>query len=121
MGTGAVLFDHEKLEVYQVARQFYELSHRFIKRRMTRELREQFDRATISMLANIGEGAGKTARADKQRLYEIARGSTTESATLLDVMRISGSITGDEYDQCRELLIRVAQMLSRLCGAPRSA
>jgi hypothetical protein len=36
-------------------------------------------------------------------------------------MRISGSITGDEYDQCRELLIRVAQMLSRLCGAPRSA
>jgi hypothetical protein len=54
MGTGAVLFDHEKLEVYQVARQFFELSHRFTKRRMSRELRDQFDRATISMLANIG-------------------------------------------------------------------
>ncbi len=88
---------------------------------MTRELREQFDRASISILANIGEGAGKTARADKARLYEIARGSATETATLLDVMRIRSNITSEEYEQSRQLLIRVVQMLSRLCGSPRAS
>jgi four helix bundle protein len=120
--TGAehVLFDHEKLEVYRVAREFLENSLPFGRRKMTRELRDQFERASVSIIANIGEGAGKTARADKQRLYEIARGSTTETATLLDVMRIRRIITTEEYQRCRELLIRVAQMLSRLCAGPRS-
>jgi len=80
----------------------------------------QFDRASSSILFNIGEGAGKTAKADKQRSYEIARGSTTEAATQLDVLRIRGLITAEQYQQARALLVRVAQMLSRLCGGPRS-
>ena len=87
---------------------------------MPRDLRDQFDRASSSILFNIGEGAGKTAKADKQRSYEIARGSTTEAATQLDVLRIRGLITVEQYQQARALLVRVAQMLSRLCGGPRS-
>jgi four helix bundle protein len=55
------------------------------------------DRAASSILFNIGEGAGKTARADKQRSYEIARGSATEAATQLDVLHIRGFITSDQY------------------------
>src|SRR5260370_34240018 len=98
-GMGTEHFDHERLEVYQIAKLFLEGSQTFMKRKMTRELREQFDRASISILANIGEGAGKTARADKARLYEIARGSATETATLLDVMRIRSNITSEEYEQ----------------------
>lgn len=122
-GTVAVvdlpLFDHEKLEVYRVAREFLVLASGLLARKMSRDLREQFDRASSSILFNIGEGAGKTARADKQRSYEIARGSTTEAATQLDVLHIRGLITTDQYQNARALLIRVAQMLSRLCGAPR--
>jgi four helix bundle protein len=119
-GTGTGEFDHEKLEVYRVARTFLEVSYLFTKRKMERDLREQFGRASTSILANIGEGAGKTARADKQRLYEIARGSATETATLLDVMLIRGDISTEEYKRSRELLVRVVQMLSRLCGSPRT-
>jgi four helix bundle protein len=117
--TDLPLFDHEKLEVYQVAREFLVLAARLLSRKMPRELRDQFDRATSSILFNIGEGAGKTARADKQRSYEIARGSTTEAATQLDLMQIRGLITLEQYQQSRALLVRVAQMLSRLCGPPR--
>jgi four helix bundle protein len=113
------LFDHEKLEVYQVAREFLMLATGVLARKMPRDLRDQFDRATSSILFNIGEGAGKTARADKQRSYKIARGSTTEAATQLDVMHIRGFITSAQYQMARALLVRVAQMLSRLCGAPR--
>ena len=113
------LFDHEKLEVYQVARAFFVLASGLLAHKMPRDLRDQFDRAAPSILFNIGEGAGKTARADKQRSYEIARGSTTEAATQLDVLHIRGIITSEQYKGARRLLLRVAQMLSRLCGAPR--
>jgi four helix bundle protein len=113
------LFDHEKLEVYQVAREFLVLVTGLMAHKMTRELRDQFDRATSSILFNIGEGAGKTSRTDKQHSYEIARGSTTEVATQLDLMQIRGYISSDQYLQSRALLVRVAQMLSRMCGPPR--
>lgn len=117
--TALPLFDHEKLEVYRVAREFVVLATALLARKMPRELRDQFDRASLSILANIGEGAGKTAKADKQRSYEIARGSTTEAATQLDVLHIRGIITTAQYMHALALLIRVAQMLSRLCGSPR--
>jgi four helix bundle protein len=118
--TDFPLFDHEKLEVYRVAREFLVVATALAARKMSRDLRDQFDRASSSILFNIGEGAGKTAKADKQRSYEIARGSTTEAATQLDVLRIRGLITAEQYQQARALLVRVAQMLSRLCGGPRS-
>ena len=89
--TELPLFDHERLEVYRVAREFLVLETELLKRKVPRELRDQFDRASMSILFNIGEGAGKTARADKQRSYEIARGSTTEVATQLDVLSIRGA------------------------------
>ena len=118
--TELPLFDHERLEVYRVAREFLVLATELLKRKVPRELRDQFDRASMSILFNIGEGAGKTARADKQRSYEIARGSTTEVATQLDVLSIRGLITDEQYRQARTLLVRIAQMLSRLSGSPRT-
>ena len=110
-----------KDEVYRVAREFLVLATKILERKMPRELHDQFDRATMSILFNIGEGAGKTSRDDKRRFYEITRGSTTESATQLDLMNIRGIISHAHYGPARSLLLRVAQMLSRLCSNPRSA
>lgn len=120
-GSGDVLLDHERLEVYRVARELLVLCSDLIERKMPRELREQLDRASMSILFNIGEGAGKTAKADKQRSYEIARGSTTEVATQLDLLHIRRLISSDQYRQARSLIVRIAQMLSRLCGSPRTS
>jgi four helix bundle protein len=115
-----VLFDHEKLDVYRLARDFVALVSGLLKRNLTRELRDQLDRSSISILFNIAEGAGKTARADKQRFYEIARGSATESAAQLDVLRIRRLISDDDYRAGRQLLVRIIQMLSRLAGSTRT-
>jgi len=87
---------------------------------MPADLKKQFERSTGSILSNIAEGAGKTARADKRRFYEIAKGSTTEAGAQLDMLQILGVIDAAEYATARERLLKVAKMLSGLCGAPRT-
>jgi four helix bundle protein len=67
----------------------------------------------------IAEGAGRTAGADKRRFYEMARGSATESAAVLDVLRVRGVLDEEAHRRARLLLLRLVQMLSRLCGPPR--
>jgi four helix bundle protein len=114
-----VVFDHEKLDVYRVTRELVTLISSLLKRNVHRDLREQVDRSSTSILFNIAEGAGKTAQADKQRFYEIARGSATETAAQLDVLHIRGVMTTEEYRTARLLLLRVVQMLSRLAGGSR--
>jgi four helix bundle protein len=120
-GTRTTLFDHERLDVYRVAKEFLIVATGLIGRKMPRDLKEQFDRASSSILFNIAEGAGKMARADKQRSYEIARGSALESATQLEVMLIRGIITNSQYGEARALLIRIAQMLARMSAGPRAS
>jgi four helix bundle protein len=118
-GEDGSLFDHERLEVYRVARDYFVLATALATQKMPRDLKEQFDSASTSILFNIGEGAGKMARPDKQRFYEIARGSTLECATQLEVMHIRQLVTTAQYQQARTLLLRVAKMLSRLSRGPR--
>lgn len=114
------IFDHEKLDVYRVARELVLAVNDLLKRNISRELRDQLDRASTSILFNIAEGAGKISRSDKQRFYEIARGSATETAAALDVLQIRGAITATQYRHARDLLLRVVKMLSRLAGTPRA-
>lgn len=113
------LFDHERLDVYRVARDCLAMAFGWMDRKMPRDLRDQLERSLVSMLSNIAEGAGKTARADKRRFYEIAKGSTTEAASQFEILKLRSVISAEEYAAIRELLIRVAKMLHGLCGAPR--
>ncbi|MBL8955860.1 MAG: four helix bundle protein [Myxococcaceae bacterium] len=117
--TGPVYFEHERLDVARVAREFQILAERLNSPRVSSNLRRQFDTAVMSIRSNIAEGAGRTARADKQRFYEMARGSTTEAATHLDILHIKRLITDAEFQQGRNLLARVAMMLTRMSGRPR--
>jgi four helix bundle protein len=95
------LFDHERLVVYQVARQYYVLSLPWMGRKLPRDLRDQLERATTSILSNIAEGAGKVSKPDKRRFYEIAKGSTIEAASQLDMINLRGLISDDEYQMER--------------------
>jgi four helix bundle protein len=115
-----LVFDHERLDAYRVARELVALVGELLKRNLSRDLRDQLDRASTSILFNIAEGAGKTARADKQRFYEIARGSAMETAAQLDLLQLRGTITQAQYRTARTLLVRIVQMLSRLSASRRS-
>ena len=111
-------FDHERLQVYQLALELDAELHAVLPRRGHRCLRDQLQRASLSVVANVAEGAGRVAPPDKRRFYAIARGSATETAALLDVLRARGVVTVEAYGQARHRLLRVVQMLSRLCREP---
>jgi four helix bundle protein len=79
--SGPALLDVEKLQVYRLAVQFQTLATQLIPRQrgvLLATLRDQLDRASISIVLNIAEGAGRFSSPDKARFYGIARGSATE-------------------------------------------
>ena len=79
--------DHERLDVYDLALEFLVLANGIIEGlpRGRSHLADQFTRASLSIVLNLAEGAGKDSKLDKRRYYVTARGSATESAALLDV------------------------------------
>jgi four helix bundle protein len=110
---------HERLDVYHLALEFRRSLAPLAKVRGIAPLREQLFRAADSVVLNIAEGAGRNSRSDKQRHYEIAKGSASESAAALDLLHSGGFLDDSAYQERREIVIRIVQMLSRLCGPPR--
>ena len=108
---------YEKLDVYQLSLDFVELSLKHIGGLPTgyAELRSQWKRAAFSVPLNIAEGAGKSARYDKRRFYEIAKGSAMESAAIGDILQRAQVLTAIEHQQFKKLLHRIISMLSKLC------
>ena len=82
--AGAAPLDFEKLDAYRVALEFQALAVQLVPKRGCAELRDQLDRASISIVLNIAEGCGRRSPADKGRFYSMARGSATECAAILD-------------------------------------
>ncbi|MBI3071528.1 MAG: four helix bundle protein [Deltaproteobacteria bacterium] len=95
----------QRLDCYRVARDFARLAQRLPITNAV--LRDQFRRASISVLTNTAEGAGRVAKADKRRCYAIARGEACESAALLELV-------DDAPKEIGELLSRVIAMLTKL-------
>ncbi len=110
--------DHERLDVYHAALEFLPVALSLVPSQGQRYLLDQLERAGQSIILNIAEGAGRHARADKRRFYETAKGSATECASILDILRARGLGSLESHAKARALIVRITHMLSRLCGAP---
>jgi four helix bundle protein len=105
--------DAERLDVYRVALE----AHGAVVSLAVGEhriLRDQLERASLSVALNVAEGAGLRGRREKRRHYSIARGSAMECVAALDVVRVRGLAVSGEVDAARMLTIRVIQMLTKL-------
>jgi four helix bundle protein len=106
--------DAERLDAYRVALEFQSLAVDLVPRRGHPELRDQLERASISIVLNIAEGAGRFSAPDKARFYAMARGSATECAAVVDLLRARGLARADTSRHARGLLVRIVQMLTKL-------
>lgn len=115
-------FDHEKLDVYQLALDFVVQADDAIRQlpRGRGYIAEQLQRAALSVVLNIAEGAGKYSPADKASFYTRARGSATECAAILDVCVRLKLVTPSTAGAGKESLDRIAQMLTRLIKSHQS-
>jgi four helix bundle protein len=111
-----MVLDHERLEVYQLALEFLVFANEVIGAlpRGRRHLADQFTRASMSIVLNLAEGAGKHSKPDKRRYYLTARGSATESAALLDVCWRLNLLDDNRHKAGKEMVVRIVAMLVRL-------
>ena len=109
------VLDAERLDVYRVALEFHALAASLPLGRGLRELRDQFERASMSIVLNCAEGSGRRAPADRARFFAMARGSATECAAILDIVRARSLAPVAITSSGRGLLVRIVQMLTRLC------
>jgi four helix bundle protein len=109
-------FDHEKLDVYQVALQFSSWAYRISKplSGTDRSARDQLIRASQSVPLNIAEGNGKRSQPDRRRFFEIARGSAFECAAILDTLVVCAVLSHDDVKPGKALLMRIVGMLTKM-------
>ncbi|MDP2364609.1 MAG: four helix bundle protein [Ignavibacteria bacterium] len=105
-------FSHEKLIVYNRSLDFVEFAENLLCRFKDKlNAYDQIDRSSTSIPLNIAEGTGKFTSKDKNRYYDIARGSAVESAACLDVLLRRNRITVDENTKGKDLLFEIVSML----------
>jgi four helix bundle protein len=112
------VLDAEKLEVYHLALELHVLAAQLVPVQ-NRVLRDQLERASLSVVLNLAEGAGRRSVREKRRFYTIARGSATECAAAVDVLRLRRLAPQGACASARSLALRVVQMLTKLDAALR--
>jgi four helix bundle protein len=120
MPSSPVQFDHEKLDVYQLSLGFITWTStlfgelRDAKIPQTKEVVDQLDRASISVVLNIAEGNGRRTGQARAKFFDDARGSATECAACLDVMVATGACGSARMTDGKVSLLRVVSMLCKL-------
>ncbi len=114
-------FDHEKLDVYQLAIEFVAKANDLVENlpRGRGYLADQLQRAALSIVLNIAEGAGRFSPADKAVFYVRARASATESAAVLDVCRKLKLADDKATNENKATIERLVQMLTKLIKSRR--
>ncbi len=105
--------DVEKLDCFRVAIEFQALAAALLPKGCG-ALRDQLDRASVSIALNLSEGAGCRSPGQKARYYAIARGSASECGAVLAIAAARGLGDALECARGRWLVVRLVQMLTKL-------
>lgn len=108
---------HKNLELYQVTRKFVQECYLLTETFPVIEkfnLVQQINRAALSVILNIAEGASRKSSIERKRLYEIARGSLIEIDTALQVSFDLHYVNEAEVERIRPLMKSSFNILSRM-------
>ena len=77
-------------------------------------LKDQAERAAISAIINLAEGAGKITAKDRKKYFSISRGSIQEFSACIDVANALGLLNEAQYNHFQTELLSMVKMVSRL-------
>jgi four helix bundle protein len=116
------MFDFEKLEIYQVVKRQNLKALAFISQSTIIDIyiKDQWKRASLSILLNLAEGTGRMSIQDKKHYYTIARGSVFECAAILDLLHEMKLVEEEVYtelyagyEQCSKMLLAMYRSMER--------
>lgn len=111
-------FAFEDLDVYRRSLEFVAKAQAIIAGfpKGSAAIADQLRRAAMSIVLNIAESSGRMRGRDANQHLAITRGSAMECAAVLDVCRVTGLVEEPVIQDARDLLVRVVQMLSKMCS-----
>jgi len=103
--------NHQKLDVFIVAKSFALECYRFTKSLLAEEkfnMVQQVRRAALSVYLNIAEGCSRKSVAERKRFFEISRGSIIEIDAILDLSAELNYSKKENLQQLGELTQRTS-------------
>jgi len=110
------MFGHQRLHCYNLCLDVAKRMPQLIATWPTGSgyLVDQLKRALSSSILNIAEGNGRRSIKERRRFFDIAIGSTAESASILDIAMAYGYISKSSYDGLHNAMLQVTRMLYKL-------
>ena len=107
-----MMFDHEKLRVYQLSLDFNEwVGNLLDKVKPKIAVCDHLDDASSSISLNIAEGNGKFTSKDRCKYFDIARGSALECAGTIDVLVRRKKIMKEDSIPGKQMLLEIVSMI----------
>ena len=105
---------HQDLDVWNLSMELsldvYRLTEHFSKQEQY-GLTSQIRRSCVSIASNIAEGAARQTKKEFVRFLYYARGSSAELETQLELARMLGYLSTEDYQSVIEKQGRISQML----------
>jgi len=114
------MFDFEKLQVYQRAKEYnLELKKEILLLKTLDKIsKDQLRWAAMSIVLNIAEGTSRFSNADKRNFYVISRGSVFECVAINDLLTeekiISKDVNLKYYSKAEEISKMLFAMIKNL-------
>jgi len=114
--SAAFVMEAERMRVHQLALELQCHANTLVPS-VHRVVRDQFERASLSIVLNSAEAFGRFSRRQKRYHVGVARGSAMECAALCDVLRVRRLAPVADCLRAKRLAVRCVQMLSKLAQA----
>lgn len=111
------MLGYEKFGAYQKSLQFFAFVLKVLETIPSGNgaVTEQFRSAALSVVLNIAEGSGKPSGRDRNRSYQIAKGSAMECGALLDICQLLNVLSPTDLAWGKGALEEIIGILSAVC------
>ena len=106
---------HTKLTVYQISQELALEAYKITKKFSAAEkfaMISQVRRAALSVHLNLAEGCSRNSQKERNRYFEIARGSVIEVDTAIGIAHQLGYAALEEIQNLGESIIKTFKLLS---------
>ena len=96
----------QKFRTYNLAVSFYRQAAAL---RLRSTVKDQLERAALSIALNLAEGRGRESTADQKRFFRIAMGSLRECQAVFDIANLTNTEAGRILDELGGALYRLIE------------